>query len=77
MATTHFTYGANHLGGKGFNKFTTIVGVDSEAARDIEIALHGREWAFDYPDDDRWAGIVQKHGLTCIETVTVTQEETV
>lgn len=68
---THFSYGANHLDGKGFNRFTTIDGVDDETAREIQMAIHGPEWAFQYPDDEQWQQTVKRHGLSCYEHVTV------
>lgn len=67
--TYHFTYGTNH--GHGKNKYTTIVGVDDDTARNIQFALHGNQWAFQYPDDKHWADTVTRFNMKEIEKVTV------
>ena len=69
----HFAYGTNH--GHGKDAYTTISGVDYGTARNIQFALHDREWAFQYPDDEQWADTVTRFCMKEIEKVTVVKHD--
>ena len=64
-----FTYGSNHS--YGLNAYTTIAGVNSDAARRIQVALHGYEWAFQYESGEEWDSIVERFSLREVEHVRV------
>lgn len=70
----HFTYGANHLEGKGLSRYTTVEGVDYDVARDIQVAIHAKSWAFQYEAGVDWDNTVKKFSLKEYERVIITRE---
>ena len=64
MTEYHFTYGADHRYPKAY---TTISGdgLTENRARDIQIAMHGRDWCGCYDNDAYWQGLLDKYGWEC------------
>lgn len=60
-----FTFGSDHLGGRGFRRYVVVHAPTSEAARDQMIARFQRNWAYQYDSAER-AG-VNKYGLIEID----------
>lgn len=44
----YFTFGADHLGGRGFRRYMVVQAESATHARQLMTAKHGTAWAFQY-----------------------------
>jgi len=68
-----FTFGTDHHPVP--NSYVRVMGATEAEARAVMVALYDRQWAFQYPWNDRYTqDMVVKYDMTCVRTVTVSTE---